>query len=80
MNKEIKSWKLKIPSMVDRISSVDPAGLAPAPLLTKGSILLHEIQARVHRRIVKQKKPFCKDIFCGKQFARSSYEHCLMPL
>ena len=38
----------------------------PAFLLTKGGILLHKLQARVHERNIKQKKPSFKDFFRGK--------------
>jgi len=35
-----------------RFLDVDPAGVAPASPLTKGRILLHKLQAQVHKTIV----------------------------
>src|SRR3990167_4496287 len=54
--------QLKNPSNEDRFSSVDPTGLAPVSLLVKGRILLHKLQARIHRLnfirfLIKTKTP-----------------------
>lgn len=59
MNQFIKT-KIKIPSE-DRIFNVDPTGLAPVSLLVKGRILLHKLQAQVHKshfnKFNKKQKP-----------------------
>jgi len=77
INKIFSFLKTKNTAKSDGVFSVDPAGLAPAPLLTKGNLLLHKIRTRIHEAILKQKKPFGKDLFCGKQLARILYESCL---
>ncbi len=55
-----KIKKLKIPSE-DRIFNMDPTGFAPVSLLVKGRILLHKLQARVHKcysnKFNKKQKP-----------------------
>jgi len=82
---ETKFKKLKIPSE-DRIFSVDPTRFALVLLLTKGSILLHEIRARIHgvnaiRFRIKTKASENRRLMFGKQRAHNSYELCpLAPL
>lgn len=39
-----------------RLSGVDPAGFAPASLLVRGSVLLHELRARIHKYILQKTK------------------------
>ena len=62
--------KLKSPPK-GRLSSVDPAGVAPAFPLVKGGVLLHKLWARIHTLKIKQKKPSYKDIFCWQVGARN---------
>ncbi len=66
--------KLKIPFANRRtgIFSVDPARLALASLLVKGSILLHEIRARVHGLIINKRSPFARTSFTTSSLARNS--------
>lgn len=42
---------------------MDPAGLAPASLGVKASILLHVLRAQVHIAMINKKAPFRKETF-----------------
>lgn len=67
------------PHRKNRVSGVDPAGFAPASPFAKDGILLHELQARIHETIIKQKKPLIQGLpLFSKRVARSSYEHRLV--
>ncbi|KKT90791.1 MAG: hypothetical protein UW93_C0021G0005 [Parcubacteria group bacterium GW2011_GWC1_45_13] len=60
----------------DGIFGVDPTGFEPVSALVKGAVLPHELQARVHGAIIKQKKPHLQGLpLLTSAFARSSYEH-----
>lgn len=63
MNKELGRIKINKKSLnKERLFSVDPARFALASLLTKGRILLHKLQARIHalifyHNLIKNKVP-----------------------
>lgn len=56
---------------------MDPTELAPASLHVKGSILLYKLQARIHKKIVKQKRPFSKPFLLTCSFSPVVYKAIL---
>lgn len=67
--------KTKNPSgdFLDRIFSVDPTGFEPVSPFAKDGVLPHELQARVHETMIKQKKPFFQGLrLFSKRVARNS--------
>ncbi|OIO44582.1 MAG: hypothetical protein AUJ25_03650 [Parcubacteria group bacterium CG1_02_37_13] len=55
--------KIKKSLFVERLSDVDPAGLAPAWLRAKGNMLLYASRAQIHDFSIDEKSPFCKGPF-----------------
>jgi len=53
-------FKSKNVSLVETTFGVDPTGFAPVSLGVNTSILLHILQARIHKIIIKQKEPLFK--------------------
>ena len=61
-NVHLKNQKVPV---LPRLFDVDPAGFALASSGTNTDMLLHTPQARVHRFIIKQKRPLLKGPFRG---------------
>ena len=49
-------------SQETRLFGVDPAGLAPASSGANADMLLYTLRARIHKTIIKQKRPLLQEV------------------